>query len=138
MTKPVFLPKNISNTEKHHAEILAKRLSLWNLSYRTTYPANTTLLLINWMVMTKNGTISPNKRTVSYSNLPQGTYRFMVKAANNDGKWNSTPTILEIVVLPVWYKHGGPSSSSLLLSLVSSLLYSAFSGCVKAWKPNLR
>ena len=45
-----------------------------------------------------------NKRTVSYSNLPQGTYRFMVKAANNDGKWNSTPTILEIVVLPVWYK----------------------------------
>lgn len=43
-------------------------------------------------------------RTVSYSNLPQGTYRFMVKAANNDGKWNDTPTELEIVVLPVWYK----------------------------------
>lgn len=43
-------------------------------------------------------------RTVSYSNLPQGTYRFMVKAANNDGKWNETPTELEIVVLPVWYK----------------------------------
>lgn len=43
-------------------------------------------------------------RTVSYSNLPQGTYRFLVKAANNDGKWNDTPTELEIVVLPVWYK----------------------------------
>lgn len=43
-------------------------------------------------------------RTVSYSNLPQGTYRFMVKAANNDGKWNDTPTELEIVVLPVWYR----------------------------------
>lgn len=43
-------------------------------------------------------------RTVSYSNLPQGTYCFMVKAANNDGKWNDTPTELEIVVLPVWYK----------------------------------
>ena len=43
-------------------------------------------------------------RTVSYSNLPQGTYRFMVKAANNDGKWNDPPTELEIVVLPVWYK----------------------------------
>ena len=28
----------------------------------------------------------------------------MVKAANNDGKWNTTPTILEIVILPVWYK----------------------------------
>lgn len=45
-----------------------------------------------------------NKRTVSYSNLPQGTYHFMVKAANNDGKWNTTPTVLEIVILPVWYK----------------------------------
>ena len=28
----------------------------------------------------------------------------MVKAANNDGKWNTTPTVLEIVILPVWYK----------------------------------
>lgn len=45
-----------------------------------------------------------DKRSVSYSNLPQGTYHFMVKAANSDGKWNNTPTILEIIVLPVWYK----------------------------------
>ncbi|NCC10149.1 MAG: response regulator [Bacteroidia bacterium] len=45
-----------------------------------------------------------DKRTVSYSNLPQGSYRFLVKAANSDGKWNETPTVLEIVVLPVWYK----------------------------------
>lgn len=45
-----------------------------------------------------------DKRTVSYSNLPQGTYHFLVKAANSDGKWNTTPTMLEIIVLPVWYK----------------------------------
>lgn len=44
------------------------------------------------------------KQPVSYSNLPQGTYQFLVKAANSDGKWNETPTQLEIVVLPVWYK----------------------------------
>lgn len=43
-------------------------------------------------------------RTVSYSNLPQGTYQFLVKAANSDGKWNEVPTELEIIVLPVWYK----------------------------------
>ncbi|WP_304211987.1 hybrid sensor histidine kinase/response regulator transcription factor [Phocaeicola plebeius] len=42
--------------------------------------------------------------TVSYSNLPHGTYCFLVKAANNDGKWNEIPTRLEIVILPVWYK----------------------------------
>lgn len=47
---------------------------------------------------------SNSLRTVSYSNLPQGTYHFLVKAANSDGQWNQTPTELEIVVLPVWYK----------------------------------
>ena len=47
---------------------------------------------------------SNSLRTVSYSNLPAGTYHFLVKAANSDGKWNETPTELEIVVLPVWYK----------------------------------
>lgn len=43
-------------------------------------------------------------RMVSYSNLPSGTYTFLVKAANNDGKWNETPTELIIEVLPVWYR----------------------------------
>ena len=46
---------------------------------------------------------STTLRTVSYSNLPQGTYQFLVKAANNDGKWNETPTKLKIYILPVWY-----------------------------------
>lgn len=45
-----------------------------------------------------------DKRTVSYSNLPQGKYNFLVKAANSDGKWNPIPTALEIIVLPIWYK----------------------------------
>lgn len=45
-----------------------------------------------------------NSRIVSYSNLPQGTYHFLVKAANSDGKWNEQPTELEVKILPVWYK----------------------------------
>lgn len=45
-----------------------------------------------------------DQRAVSYSNLPHGTYTFLVKAANNDGKWNETPTELEIIILPIWYK----------------------------------
>lgn len=47
---------------------------------------------------------SNTQRTVSYSNLPAGTYMFLVKAANSDGKWNGEPTKLEITILPVWYK----------------------------------
>ena len=37
---------------------------------------------------------SNSLRTVSYSNLPAGTYHFLVKAANSDGKWNETPLSL--------------------------------------------
>ena len=44
------------------------------------------------------------QRTASYTNLPQGKYRFLLKAANNDGKWNETPTVIEVEVMPVWYK----------------------------------
>ncbi|MGL4292838.1 MAG: hybrid sensor histidine kinase/response regulator transcription factor [Bacteroidales bacterium] len=41
---------------------------------------------------------------VSYSNLPAGKYVFQVKAANNDGRWNESPTSLTITILPVWYE----------------------------------
>lgn len=51
----------------------------------------------DWYYLTDN-------RSASYSNLPQGTYNFLVKAANSDGKWNGIPTMLEIVILPIWYK----------------------------------
>ncbi|MCI7071049.1 hybrid sensor histidine kinase/response regulator transcription factor [Bacteroides pyogenes] len=63
-----------------------------------------------------------DKRTVSYSNLRQGTYHFHVKAANSDGKWNTTPTTLEIIVLPVWYKTWW----ALLLFLIAFIAFLTF------------
>lgn len=42
--------------------------------------------------------------TLTYSNLPQGTYRLKVKAANNDGRWNSEPAVLTVTMLPVWWR----------------------------------
>ena len=42
--------------------------------------------------------------SVTYSNLPHGKYRFMIKAANNDGVWNDQPTILNIEIRPAWYE----------------------------------
>lgn len=42
--------------------------------------------------------------SVTYSNLPHGSYRFLLKAANNDGKWNETPLILKINIKPIWYQ----------------------------------
>lgn len=43
--------------------------------------------------------------SVTYSNLPAGNYRFLLRAANNDGVWCTTVTGLDITILPVWYKR---------------------------------
>ncbi len=48
--------------------------------------------------------ITTQAREAAYSNLPHGKYRFEVKAANNDGKWCGTPTVLEIQIRPIWYQ----------------------------------
>jgi signal transduction histidine kinase len=42
----------------------------------------------------------------------------MLKAANNDGKWNEHPTILDIEVMPVWYRTTFASISMILLILL--------------------
>ncbi len=41
--------------------------------------------------------------SVTYSNLPPGDYRFLLKAANNDGVWSSEVTGLDITIRPKWY-----------------------------------
>lgn len=41
---------------------------------------------------------------VSYSNLPPGTYTFLLKAGNGEDKWNNNPTYLDIEVLPYWWE----------------------------------
>lgn len=45
-----------------------------------------------------------NQRSVTYSHLSPGKYTFMVKAANNDGLWNESPTILKIYIAPPFWK----------------------------------
>jgi diguanylate cyclase (GGDEF)-like protein len=46
-----------------------------------------------------------SKQEVTYTNLPPGSYTFMVRAANNDGVWNETAAqIMVIKVLPPWWQ----------------------------------
>jgi ligand-binding sensor domain-containing protein/signal transduction histidine kinase/DNA-binding response OmpR family regulator len=42
--------------------------------------------------------------SATYTNLPPGTYHLLVKGSNNDGYWNSTPSKLEIKILPPLWK----------------------------------
>lgn len=50
----------------------------------------------NWI---KNG----NSNTINFSNISPGRYTLLVKASNNDGIWNPSPSAIEIVVLPPWW-----------------------------------
>jgi signal transduction histidine kinase/streptogramin lyase/CheY-like chemotaxis protein len=47
---------------------------------------------------------SATRRLATYTNLPPGRYRFVVKAANSDGIWNETGASLPIVILPAWHE----------------------------------
>lgn len=38
--------------------------------------------------------------SATYTNLPSGNYKFLVKGSNNDGLWNDKPTSMEIRILP--------------------------------------
>ena len=46
----------------------------------------------------------PTSRTeATYSSLPPGAYKFMLKAMNNDGLWNDEPLTYEFIISPPWY-----------------------------------
>jgi len=44
------------------------------------------------------------KHYASYTNLPPGTYTFMVKASNDDGIWNQVPSSLSFHISPPFWK----------------------------------
>jgi diguanylate cyclase (GGDEF)-like protein len=45
-----------------------------------------------------------NQRVASYTRLPPGSYRFQVRACNNDGVWNETGTEYEFQLQPYFYQ----------------------------------
>lgn len=44
------------------------------------------------------------RRVAYYTNLPPGEYQFLVKACNNEGVWNETPTTIRITIEPFFYQ----------------------------------
>jgi ligand-binding sensor domain-containing protein/septum formation inhibitor MinC len=48
--------------------------------------------------------VGANMRSATYSNIPRGTYRFMVDATNNNGMWSGNPYVLEMKVTPPFWK----------------------------------
>ena len=45
-----------------------------------------------------------DRRFVSYTNLPIGSYTFRVQGSNNDGVWNEDGASFDFTILPPWYR----------------------------------
>ena len=57
-----------------------------------------------------------NNGSVTYTNLPAGTYNLLVKAANNDGIWNEKYSSITIIVSPPFWNTWWAYFIYLLLS----------------------
>ncbi|WP_028875967.1 EAL domain-containing protein [Teredinibacter turnerae] len=43
-------------------------------------------------------------RRVRYTNLAAGHYQFQILSANNEGVWNSSARVINLVILPAWWQ----------------------------------
>jgi signal transduction histidine kinase/ligand-binding sensor domain-containing protein/DNA-binding response OmpR family regulator len=99
-----ILSKNIQYTDKFTLSHLETSFSLEFVSFNSINPEETQYAYKlegfdkDWIYT------SYDRRYVTYTNLSQGTYKFMVKASNSDSVWNKKPTILIIRVLPPWWR----------------------------------
>jgi ligand-binding sensor domain-containing protein len=63
-------------------------------------------------------------RTVNFSNLAPGAYRFLVRATNADGVLSETPASFSFTILPpVWQRWWFMTTAALLLGLAAYALY---------------
>ena len=80
-----------------------------NLSFEFTGInfSNPEAVKYQWKLEGADKTWSPptTQKNVNYSNLAPGNYRFMVKAANEDGVWNRAPVSLKFYISPPFWKR---------------------------------
>ncbi|MBN1828874.1 MAG: response regulator, partial [Deltaproteobacteria bacterium] len=75
-------------------------------------------------------------RRASYSGLKEGTYRFLVKASNNDGLWNEEGTALGIVIAPPWWRSVW--FNGLAAMMTAGLLFAAYRWRIASMKKRNR
>jgi ligand-binding sensor domain-containing protein/serine phosphatase RsbU (regulator of sigma subunit) len=68
-------------------------------------------------------TPATSKTEATYSSLPPGTYKFLVKAMNNDGLWNKEPISYEFTISPPWYKTWWFYTLSVIILISGIWLY---------------
>ncbi|MDX2286940.1 MAG: two-component regulator propeller domain-containing protein [Bacteroidia bacterium] len=76
-----------------------------------------------------------SQRNATYTNLNPGRYRFRAKAASQDGVWSSGAPLLELTILPPWYRTVWAYllyAALLLLMLATYGLYVRYRAYMKA------
>jgi signal transduction histidine kinase/ligand-binding sensor domain-containing protein/CheY-like chemotaxis protein len=68
--------------------------------------------------------VDANRNFATYTNLPAGTYTFMVKGTNSDGIWFEEPTELTIIITPPFRKT--LFSRIILIIIIILVLYASY------------
>ncbi|WP_412468142.1 two-component regulator propeller domain-containing protein [Pedobacter sp. KLB.chiD] len=64
-----------------------------------------------------------SQRTVNYSHLSEGKYRLKIKSTNASGRWNKQERVIEITVLPPWYRTWWAYITYLILCFLLIYVY---------------
>ncbi len=67
--------------------------------------------------------MASTNRVASYGMLSPGTYHFQVKACNSDGVWGE-PTIIELVIIPMFYQT--PFFKTMVILCILSIIFSFY------------
>jgi signal transduction histidine kinase/ligand-binding sensor domain-containing protein/DNA-binding NarL/FixJ family response regulator len=81
-------------------------------------------------------TAAAGNRNITYAGLPPGEYTFAVKAENNDGVCNPTPTLLHITILPPFWM-AFPFIAA-CCAAIACLLYGIVRAAVRVQKQKFR
>ena len=69
-----------------------------------------------------------DKHSVTFMDLPSGTYKFMVKVANNDGVWSDNPCFINLhIEAPFWKTTSAKIVYTFLLLFSACLLLFRYS-----------
>ncbi len=116
------LKKNISLTNEIHFNWKQNSFTIeyaalnYTLPSRNQYKYKLEGLDSDWIYV-------GNKHSATYTNLNPGTYSFLVKGSNNDGKWNNNPTKLKIIIAPPIWKT---IWAYLLYTIIAGILLYSF------------
>lgn len=67
-----------------------------------------------------------NTRTANYTHLSEGKYTLRIRSTNSDGEWNNKEVVLNIIILPPWYRSWWAYSLYALIFVAAVFLYQRY------------